>query len=106
MEKFKTPGKIWTFSTLRKTYVVDVECPRCTQPVQKIKDIKNIWPRPLESKPARADAFYGSLKKASVLPSTDISRIRINHSLKRNFLKNAPQRGKVDFPDHCSGVEG
>ena len=33
------------------------------QPGQKIKDIKNIRPRQHVSKPARADAFFGSLKK-------------------------------------------
>ena len=56
----------YTFCFLRKTYVVDVECTRCTQPVQKIKDIKNIRTRPHVSTPARADAFLGSLKKASI----------------------------------------
>ena len=39
-------------------------------------------------------------------PATDITDIRIKHALKRNFLNNALRRGKVDFPDHCSGVEG
>ena len=33
------------------------------QPAQKLKGIKNIRPRPHVSKPARADAFFGSLKK-------------------------------------------
>ena len=65
-QRIKAPDKIYTFCSLRKTYVVDVECTRCTQPVQKIKDIKNIRPSPHVSKPARADAFFGSLKKASV----------------------------------------
>ena len=34
--------------------------------VYLIKDIKNIRPSPHLSKPARADAFFGSLKKASI----------------------------------------
>ena len=57
------------FSLLRKTYVVDVDCSRCTQPgaVMSLKDIKNIWPSPHVSKPARAGAFFGSLKTASFL---------------------------------------
>ena len=42
---------------------------------KQIKDIKSIRPSPLVSKPARADTFFGSLKKASfvelVFPSTD-----------------------------------
>ena len=74
--------------------------------MQKIKDIKNIRPRTQVSKPAREDAFFGSLKKhlfrGISLPSSDIIHIRIKHSLKRNFLKNALQRGKVEFP-HSSG---
>ena len=30
--KFITPVKIQTFCPLRKTYFVDIECTRCTQP--------------------------------------------------------------------------
>ena len=47
--------------------MVDVECTRCAQPVQRIKDIKNIWPRPHVSKPARADA---SRDERSISPTT------------------------------------
>ena len=79
------------------------------QPLQKKKDIKNIRPLPHVSKPARADAFFGSLKsiffRGISLPSTDIiTHMRIGHSLTPNFLNNAAlQRGKVDFPDHWCG---
>ena len=48
---------------------------------KQIKDIKSIRPSPLVSKPARADTFFGSLKKASfvelVFPSTDKTHIGI-----------------------------
>ena len=75
----------------------------------KNKDIKNIRPRTQVSKPARADAFFGSLKKHLFLwislPSTDITHIRIKHSLKRNFLKNVLQRGKVEFPHWCGKMK-
>ena len=47
-----------------------------------------------------------SLAHAGIsLPSTDITHIRIKHALKRNFLNNALRRGKVDFPNHCTGVK-
>ena len=71
---------------------------------KNVKDIKHIWPRPHVSKPARADAFYGSLKKASVfflgisLPSTDITRIRKKTLTKtQRFEKRSPET-KGRFP--------
>ena len=90
------------FEPLRKRYVVDVECTRCTHPRKIIiKDIKNIrrvhtyWSL-REQTPFSVlwkSIFFGGIS----LPSTDITHIRVKHSLKRDLLKNALQRGKVDF---------
>ena len=61
---FQRGSSMWP---VKSSFVVDVECTRYTQPGGKIKDIKTIRPRPRVSKPVRADAFFGSLKKSSFL---------------------------------------
>ena len=78
-------------------------CSRCrVHMVHLTRAKKNIKLSPHVSNPARAGAFFGSLKKSIFfrgisLPSTDITDIRIKHALKRNFLNNPLQR-KGRFP--------
>ena len=80
------------------------------QPVQKIKDIKNIRPRPHASKLVRADAFFGSLKKNLLLWNQSsvytnvITHMRIGHSLTPNFL-NTPLSGEERSISPITGVE-
>ena len=49
--------------------------------------------------------LWKSIFRGISLPSTDVTHIRIKHSLKRNFLKNALQRGKVEFPHWCGKMK-
>lgn len=108
---------------LGKIYVGDLGYTRCTQPVVKMEDINKQGPvptcpslreqtpfRPLfrrvKEEPKRAVALagytYPYVLKTHLFLVELVFRPQISHiSPKRNFLKSALQRGKVDFPYYC-----